>query len=180
MEKISRAREIKAQTVSEIKQLLKDSSSVVLVDYKGINVEEATRMRRQLSEAGIKYKVYKNTLVEIAAKEVGIVGLSAHLSGPTAMAFGLSDPVAPAKQISESIKKLNKMQIKAGLLEGKVIDAQSVKVLAELPSKQELVAKLLGSLNAPVVNLVGVLGGPVRAFVYALNSIKESKESANG
>ncbi len=180
MKKISKAKGIKAQSIAEIKQMLQSSASVVLVDYKGINVEEVTRMRRQLSEAGIKYKVYKNTLVEIAAKEVGIEGLSAYLSGPTAMAFGLSDPVAPAKQISESIKKLNKMQIKAGILEGKVIDAASVKVLAELPSKKELVAKLLGSLNAPVSNLVGVLGGPVRAFVYALNSIKEGKESANG
>jgi len=180
MERMSKAREIKSQTVAEIKQLLQSSASIVLVDYKGVNVEEVTRMRRQLSEAGVKYKVYKNTLVEIAAREVGITGLSTYLSGPTAMAFGLSDPVAPAKQISESIKKLNKMQIKAGILEGKVIDAASVKVLAELPSKQELIAKLLGSLNTPIANLVGVLGGPVRAFVYTLNSIKESKESANG
>lgn len=180
MEKISKARVEKLQTVAEIRQLLKKSVSVVLVDYKGLNVEEATRIRRQFAEAGVKYKVYKNTLVELAAKEEGIVGLEAYLKGPTAMAFGLTDPVAPAKQITESIKKLNKMQVKAGILEGKVIDAASVKVLSELPSKQELVAKLLGTINAPVANLVGVLSGPFRAFAYALNSIKESKESANG
>jgi len=180
MEKISKARAIKIQAVGEIKKLLKDSSSIVLVDYKGLNVEEATRLRRQLSDAGVKYKVYKNTLVDIAASEIGIEGLSQYLTGPTAMAFSLNDPIAPAKQIAESIKKLNKMQIKAGVLEGKVIDAQGVKILAELPSKQELVAKLLGSLNAPVANFVGILGGPVRALVYALNSVRESKESANG
>jgi len=180
MEKISKAREAKTQVVDEIKNMLKSSSSVVLVDYRGITVEEATRMRRQLSDAGVKYKVYKNTLVDIAAKEAGIENLSKYLSGPTAMALSFKDPVAPAKQIAENIKKLNKMQIKAGILEGKVIDEQQVKTLAELPSKQELVAKLLGTLNAPVANLVGVLSGPQRALVYALNSIKNGKEAANG
>ena len=92
MEKISKARAIKIQAVGEIKKLLKDSSSIVLVDYKGLNVEEATRLRRQLSDAGVKYKVYKNTLVDIAASEIGIEGLSQYLTGPTAMAFSLNDP----------------------------------------------------------------------------------------
>lgn len=180
MNKISKARQQKELVVEEIKAILKESISIVLVDYRGITVEEANRLRRQLTEAGVGYKVFKNTLIDIAAKEVGIVNLSPYLAGLTALAYSPKDPVAPAKIMNETIKKLNKMQIKSGILEGKVIDEQKVKTLADLPSKQELVAKLLGSMIAPVVNLVSVLNGPQRALVYALSSIKDSKEAANG
>jgi len=181
MIKISQARKVKMQEVAEITEVLKSSVSIVLLDYRGIKVEEANQLRRQLDAASVKYKVYKNTLIQLAANDIGLTGLDSFLTGPTALAFSPADPVAPAKNITEAIKKLNKMQVKAGVLEGKVISAEDVKILAELPSKSELVAKLLGSLNTPVANLVGVLSGPVRALVNVLNSIKDNKEtSVNG
>ena len=170
-------REEKALVVQEIKQKLADSSSAVFVDYRGLTVEEVTQLRKQFRENGVDYKVYKNTLTELAAKELGMDGLVPFLKGPTAIAFGVQDPVAPAKILSESMKKLKKMELKVGLVNGKVIDVEGVKALADLPSREELIAKMLGSMNAPIVNLVGVLSGPMRAFMYTLCAIKEQKEA---
>jgi len=170
-------REEKVQMVEEIKQKLANSSSAVFVDYRGLTVEEVTQLRKQFREGGVDYKVYKNTLTEIAAKELGFDGLVPFLKGPTAIAFGVTDPVAPAKILTESIKKLKKMELKCGMVEGKVIDVEGVKALAELPSREELVAKMLGSMNTPIANLVGVLSGTMRALVYAINAVKEKKEA---
>jgi len=170
-------REEKVQVVSEIKERLSNSSSAILVDYKGLTVEQVNQLRKRFREAGVIYKVYKNTLIEIAARELGLEGLTDHLEGPTAIAFGVKDPVAPAKILSDAMKEFNKMEFKAGVVDGKVVDAEGVKALAKLPSREELIAKLLGSMNAPITNLVGVLSGPMRALVYALNAIKAQKEA---
>lgn len=172
-----KAKQEKAKVVDEIRQHFEGSSSAVLVDYRGLTVEEVTELRSKFREAGAVYKVYKNTMTELAAKQLGYDGLVEHLKGPTAIAFGVEDPVAPAKIITETIKKLKKMELKAGVVEGKVIDVDGVKSLAELPSKEELIAKMLGSMNAPITNLVGVLSGTTRNLVYALNAIKEQKEA---
>ncbi len=171
------AREEKVRIVEEIKQKLSQSSSAVLVDYRGLTVEEVTQLRKEFRENGVDYKVYKNTLTELAVKELGYEGLIPYLAGPTAIAFGVKDPVAPAKILTENIKKLKKMELKAGLVDGKVIDVEGVKALAELPSREELIAKMLGSMNAPITGLVRVLNGPIRGLVVALNAIREQKEA---
>jgi large subunit ribosomal protein L10 len=170
-------REEKVRIVEEIRQKLSDSSSAIFVDYRGLTVEEVTQLRKQFRESGVDYKVYKNTLTEIAAKELGMDGLIPFLKGPTAIAFGVTDPVAPAKILIGTIKKLKKMELKCGVVDGQVIDVEGVKALAELPSREELIAKMLGSMNAPITNLVGVLSGTMRALVYALNAVKEKKEA---
>ncbi|HZJ57232.1 MAG TPA: 50S ribosomal protein L10 [Clostridia bacterium] len=170
-------RKQKGLVVQELKEKFTKSSSAILVDYKGLNVQEVTELRGNFREAGVDYKVYKNTLTEIAAKEMGLEGLIPYLEGPTAIAFSEEDPVAPAKILTEAIRKYRKIEFKGGVVDGKVIDIDGVKALAELPSREELIAKLLGSINAPIANLVGVLSGPVRALAFALNAIKEQKEA---
>jgi large subunit ribosomal protein L10 len=170
-------RDEKALVVAEIKGKLSGSISAVLVDYRGLTVDEVTQLRKEFREKGVDYKVYKNTMTELAAKELGLDGLVPFLKGPTAIAFGAKDPVAPAKILTESIKKLKKMELKAGVVEGKLIDTNGVKALAELPSREELIAKMLGSMNAPISGLVTVLGGTVRSLLYALNAVKEKKEA---
>ncbi|MGI6189865.1 MAG: 50S ribosomal protein L10 [Clostridiales bacterium] len=167
----------KVQVVEELKDRLSNTKSAIFVDYRGLTVEEANNLRKQFREAGVVYKVYKNTLIEIAARELGIEGIIPILEGPTAIAFGIDEPVAPAKILSENINNLKKMEFKAGIVDGKVIDAEGVKALAKLPSKEELIAKMLGSMNAPVANFLSVLSGPMRAFVYALDAVKGQKEA---
>lgn len=170
-------KEQKGQVVQELKDRFSNSSSAILVDYKGLTVQEVTELRSNFREAGVDYKVYKNTLTEIAVKDVGLEELVPFLEGPTAIAFSADDPVAPAKILTDAIKKYKKIEFKAGVVDGKVIDVDGVKALAELPSREELIAKMLGSMNAPITNLVGVLSGPTRALAYALNAIKEQKEA---
>ncbi len=169
------AKEEKVQLVQEIKEKLSSSSCVVLIDYKGITVEEANQLRKECREAGVDYKVYKNTLITIAAKELGLDGLEPYLKGPTAIAFGLEDPVAPAKILSSNIDKLKKMEFKAGILEGEIIDKDAIEALAKLPSQEELIGKMLGSLNAPIYGFANVLSGTIRSLLYALNAIGEQK-----
>ena len=171
------AREQKEQVVAEIKEKLSGYSSAILIDYRGLSVAEVTQLRSDFRSNGVDYKVYKNTLTELAAKELGLDDLIPYLKGPTAIAFGIKDPVAPAKILTQSIAKLKKMELKAGVVEGKVIDVAGIKALAELPSREELIAKMLGSMNAPISGLVNVLGGTIRSLVYTLNAIKENKEA---
>lgn len=169
-------REEKVKVVEEIKEKLSSASSAVLVDYKGITVEEANKLRKECREAGVDYKVYKNTLVTIAAEELGLGDLKSHLTGPTAIAFGMEDPVAPAKIVASHIDEFKKMEFKAGILEGEIIDKEAVEALSKLPSKEELIGKMLGSLNAPIYGLANVLSGTIRSLVYALNAIAEQKK----
>ena len=171
------AREEKAKTIEEIKENLSGSSSAVLIDYKGLTVEEVTELRKEFRENGVHYKVYKNTLMQIAARQLHMEDLIPHLKGQTAIAFGTEDPVAPAKILSKNMEKLNKMEFKVGLVDGKVISVDEIKTLAELPSREELLARMLRSMNAPVSGLVTVLSGTIRSLVYALNAVKEKKEA---
>lgn len=170
----------KQAVVAEIKNWLTTSKAVVLTSYRGLNVATDTEMRRELRTQGVTYKVVKNTMLRIAAKEAGIEGLDSHLEGTTAIAFSTEDAVAPAKVLCGFMKK-NKLEdqgilnIKVGILEGKVIDAKEVKALANLPSREELIAKLLGSMNAPIANTVGVLSGIIRNFVGVVDAYREKK-----
>ena len=173
----------KQAVVAQLKEQLESAKGVVLTSYKGLTVAQDTELRRELREAGVSYHVVKNTMLRIAAKEAGIEGIEEHLEGTTAFAFSTEDAVAPAKVICGFIKK-NKLEdaevltVKVGMVEGKVIGVDEVKALAALPSREELIAKLLGSMNAPISNTVNVLQGVIRNAVYVLDASRSQKESA--
>lgn len=174
---MSKNRDLKQQVVDDIKSRFERAGSVVIVDYRGINVEHDTALRGQFRKAGVEYVVLKNTLVKRAISELNIEGLDALLEGPSAFAFGYEDPVAPAKVLSEFITKTKNdhLQIKGGLVDGKAIDVAGVKALAELPPKEVLIARIMGSLNAPITNFVGVLSAVLRSLVYALEAVRKQK-----
>ncbi|MBO6304622.1 MAG: 50S ribosomal protein L10 [Selenomonadaceae bacterium] len=172
----------KEAIVKELKDQMTSSKGVVITSYRGLTVANDTKLRRALREAGVHYHVVKNTMMRIAAKDAGLEEIAEHLEGTTAMAYS-EDAVAPAKVICDFIKKnkldeANILSVKVGLVEGKVIDEKEVKALASLPSREELIAKMLGSMNAPITNTVGVLSGVLRNFVYALEAVRAKKESA--
>ncbi|WP_371365808.1 50S ribosomal protein L10 [Sporomusa rhizae] len=170
----------KIQTVADIKEKLSSTKGAVITNYRGLTVAQDTVLRRKLREAGVEYRVFKNTMTRIAAKEAGIEGLDSYLEGPTAIAMSYTDPVAPAKVISDFVKenKLQALEVKAGLVEGKVIDANGVKALSSLPPREVLIAKALGSMQAPIAGFVNVLSGTMRNLVYALEAVRKQKESA--
>ena len=154
---MSNAIEMKKAVVAEIKEKLVAAKSVVLIDYRGLTVAEVTELRNQCRKAGVEYAVLKNTMVNLAAKEAGIEGLEAFLKGPTAVAFGMEDAVAPAKVLTEFIKKTKKTEIKCGLLEGQILDAAGVEALAAIPSREVLIAKIMGSMMSAVSKFVYVV-----------------------
>lgn len=171
--------EQKKQIVAELAEKMKTASSGVLVDYKGINVEDDTKLRAEMRKNNVEYAVIKNSLIRFAAKEVGFDALDEVLHGTTAIAISMTDPVAPAKIIAEYAKKDEKVfNIKAGFVDGKVVGVDEVKSLAELPSREVLVAKMLGSLQSPITGFVNVLNGNLRGLAVALNAIAEQKANA--
>jgi len=167
--------ELKKTVVAEIREKLGRAQSVVLIDYRGLTVEEVTDLRNQFRKAGVEYAVLKNTMLTLAARDLGIRGLEDYLKGPTAVAFGYEDPVAPAKIITEYLKKNKKISVKCGMVDRKVVDQAGVTALAELPPREVLIAKLMGSMNAPITGFVGVLSGVLRKFVYAVEAVRKLK-----
>ena len=167
--------ELKKAVVAEIKEKFEKAHSVVLIDYRGLKVSEVTDLRNQCRAAGVEYVVLKNTMVNLAAAELGIQGLEPFLNGPTAVAFGMKDAVAPAKVLTEFIKKAKKTTIKCGVVDRKVIDVAGVQALSELPPKEVLIAKMMGSLNAPITGFVGVLSATLRSLVYAIEAVRKQK-----
>lgn len=146
-------REEKEQQVAEIAQKLKDSKTTIITDYRGLDVAEVTELRKTLREAGIEYKVLKNTLVRRATAETDLSAADEFLKGPTAIAFGYDDVVAPAKIIVDFAKKHNNLEIKAGVLEGRLVTEEEVIALASLPSREGLLSMLLSVLQAPMRNM---------------------------
>ena len=167
----------KETAVKEIAEKIRESKSVFLTDYKGLNVQEISNLRRSFREASVEYKVVKNTLTKLSAKEAGFEELNDYLEGPTAMAFGLDDPAAPAKVIKEFTKKNDKLTVKACLFEGTLLGEDQLSNLASLPSRDEVVGQLAGVLNAPISNLAFALNGILSQVVYALNAVKNQKEN---
>lgn len=157
--------EVKKQIVEEIKEKFSKAQSAVIVDYRGISVEEATELRKKMREAGVEYKVYKNTLTRLAAKETGFEALLGDLTGPNAIAFGYEDPVIPAKILNDFAKDHKALELKAGLVEGQYCDVEKIKSIAEIPSREVLLAKLLGSIKSPLSN-----------FAYLLQAIADKNE----
>lgn len=170
----------KEQIVTELSEKLLRTKGAVLTTYRGLSVAQDTKLRRKLREAGVEYRVVKNTLTRIAASKANIAGLDKHLEGTTAIAISYTDPVAPAKVLSDFVKELKgqSLEIKAGIVEGKVIDANGVKALANLPPREVLLAQVLAGMQSPIVGLVNVLQGTTRNLVYALDAIRKQKESA--
>ncbi len=168
----------KKEVVSELSTKFKEAKAMVLADYRGLTVEQDTELRSALRKAGVEYKVVKNTMTKFAADQNGLEGLDPFLNGPTALALSTTDPVAPAKVLSDYAKKYDKLELKVGVVEGKIIDLAGIKALAELPPKEVLIAKVLGGFNAPISGFVNVLNGNIRGLVVALNAIAEQKANA--
>ncbi|NRD77518.1 50S ribosomal protein L10 [Bacillus sp. BRMEA1] len=150
---MSSAIEAKKHVVEEITEKFKNSVSTVIVDYRGLTVAQVTELRKTLREAGIEFKVYKNTMTRRAAEAAGLVGLNDALTGPNAIAFSNDDVVAPAKILNDFAKKNDALELKAGVIEGNVATVEDVKALAELPSREGLLSMLLSVLQAPIRNL---------------------------
>ena len=167
----------KTQNVEEIKEKIKNSQSIILVDYRGLDVEQLTELRQQYRDAGVDYKVYKNTMMRFAFKDSGFEGFNEFLKGPSAVAFGYDDPVQAAKVTSEFAKGNEKLEIKAGIVDGKIIGIDEVNALASLPSKEVLIAQVLGGFNAPIQGLANVLQGTIRSLAIVLNAVVETKEA---
>lgn len=172
------ARPSKVAAVAEIKDKLGRAQGAVITDYRGLNVAQVTELRQKLRDAGVEYKVLKNTLTIRAAEESGLDSIVPLLVGPTAIAFGYDDPVAPAKVISEFAKAHKHLEVKGGLLEGQMLDIDGVKALADLPSREVLLGQVARGMQAPIAGLVNVLQGSIRNVVYALDAVRKQKEEA--
>lgn len=156
--------EAKKGVVADIRQKFEKAQSAVLVDYRGLNVAEDTELRNQLRKAGVEYAVLKNTMINLAVKDMGLDEMKSHLEGPTAVAFGMEDAVAPAKVLSDFIKKTKKMNIKCGVVDGAYIDEKGVEALANTPSREVLIARIMGSMMSSVSK-----------FVYCVEAIRKKQ-----
>lgn len=170
--------EQKQQLVSELSDKIKNSVSGVLVNYEGITVEKDTKLRAELRKAGVYYAVKKNSIIKRALEGADLSGLDDVLSGTTAIAISTDDLTAPAKILADFAKDNKNFTIKAGFIEGKAASDKEIDALAKLPSKEVLIAKFVGGMNAPISGFVNVLNGNLRGLVVALNAIAEQKQSA--
>lgn len=149
--------ELKQPVVAEISEAVKDAASVVLVDYRGLTVEQDTALRKSLREAGVTYKVYKNTMMVRAFEGTDFAQLGEFLEGPSAIAISKTDATAPAREIAKFAKTAPKLEIKGGVVEGTLYDAKGMESIATIPSRDELLSKLLGSLQSPITNFARVI-----------------------
>lgn len=160
--------EQKQPVIAEISENIKDAKAVVLVDYRGLTVEQDTELRRQLREANVIYKVYKNTMMNFAFKDTDCAQLADRLEGPSAIAISKEDATAPARVIVNFAKKAEELEVKAGVVEGTLYDAAGIKELSKIPSREELLSKLLGSIQSPIAN-----------FARVIKQIAEAKENGS-
>ncbi len=167
----------KVAEVEALEERLRNSTIVILTDYRGLTVGEIGTLRGKLRGASLEYRVAKNTLLSRAAQNVGVRGLDPHLSGPTAVVFGKDDPGVPARLLQDFIRQFRKLEIKGGVVEGHALDAAAVQALATLPSKPELLARVVGGIQAPLFSLVMVLNAAPRGLVTALEAIRGKREA---
>ena len=176
--------ELKQPIVEEISGYLKDAQSAVLVDYRGLTVEQDTRLRKAMREEGITYKVYKNTMMNFAFKGTDFEALAPYLEGPSAIAISAEDATAPARVLGKFAKEMDKLEIKGGVVEGTAYDAAGIKAIASIPSREELLSKLLGSMQSPLSNLARVLnqiaenGGASNCEAAPAEEVKEEATEA--
>lgn len=172
------ARAEKVAVVNELADKLQRGQSVVLTDYRGLNVKSMTELRAKLREVGVEYKVVKNTLTLRAAQQIELEGLDELLVGPTAIAIGYDDPVSAAKVLTEFAKSNNALEVKGGVLEGRVIGVDEINALADLPSREELLAQVLRGMQSPIAGFAAVLQGTINKLVYVLEAVRKEKEGA--
>lgn len=166
----------KKVVVEEITEKMRSSKTFIVTDYRGLNVAQVTKLRAELRNAGVEYRVLKNTLMTIAANDIGLEGIQDYFKGPTAVAFGVEDAVAPAQILSKFAKTNDKLEIRAGVLDGKLISVEDIKALADLPPREVLLAKLANVMQSPISGMANVLQGPIRKLGYALVEIQKVKE----
>tara|TARA_B100001123_G_scaffold432647_1_gene556038 strand:+ start:93 stop:623 length:531 start_codon:yes stop_codon:yes gene_type:complete len=170
----------KIESVERLKETISESRSIVLADFSGIDVAAVTELRNKLREASVTYEVVKNRLAKRAIEDAGIDGLSDYLTGPTAMAFAVEDPLAPAQVLQKFIDDGGKIAIKSGLLDGEVMTPDQVKALALLPSREELLATTVGTIQGPLAGLVRVLNGLLSNMVGVVAAIEEKARTEGG
>jgi len=170
--------EAKQKITEDLHERLAKSVIIVLTDYKGLDVTSINDLRRKLREANIEYQVVKNTLLVRAAEDTEVAALKDHFKGPSAIAISYDDPVSPAKVLTQFAKDNKELEIKVGVLNGKVLDAQAIKALATLPSREVLLAQFLSTLNAVPTSFVRVLAEVPRSMLNVLTAIKDQKEAA--
>ena len=168
----------KNEKLEEIKESISKAKVAIVSDYRGLSVSEITDLRRQLQKEGSDYTVVKNTLAIRAIEGTEYNKLAELLKGPSAIVFGFGDQVAPAKILTQFVKKAKKTEIKGGVLDGNLLSANEIQKLAELPSKEELLSRILGSLNSPATGLVMATSGLARSLVIAMEEIRKQKEAA--
>ncbi len=164
--------ERKNETIATLTELLSGSRLAIQTEYRGMTVKEVENLRVELRKHGVQYRIVKNTLGRIAARRAGVETLADLLTGPSALVLGGDDPVAPAKALDTWMKANPRsvLKVTGGVLENRVLTPEQVTALANLPSREELIAKLMGSLNSPVTGLVTVLNGPLRGLLTVLNA----------
>lgn len=168
----------KASEVTKLKQRFEKAKTMIFADYRGLTVAEVTELRQKLHAQQSTMKVVKNRLAKLAFKDLKVEGMDSHLKGPTAIASSDEDAVIPAKILVDFAKTHDKLQLRAGYMEGIVLDLKAIMALALLPSREVLLSKMLGSLQAPATNFVNVLSAVPRGLVTALAAIRDSKENA--
>jgi large subunit ribosomal protein L10 len=170
--------EEKKQFVQELKQRLDKACVAILTDYKGLDVQAITELRAKFREANVEYQVIKNTMLRLASEGTGVEAIKDHFKGPSAIALSYDDPVAPAKILTEFAKNNDKLEIKIGVMDGKVMDLSAIKALSDLPSREQLLATLLSAMNGVPRALVTALSDVPRRMVNVLQAIKDQKEAA--
>lgn len=169
---------VKQEHVMQMHEKLMRAQAVFLADFRGMNVDKATTLRNELRSASVEYKVFKNSLLDIAAKETDAECLAPYLAGPTSVAITYNDPVSAAKVLTKFAKESKGVFVlKAGMLSGKLLDVNQIQALADLPSREVLLAKMLGSMQAPASNFVRVLAALPASLVRALDAIRTKKEA---
>lgn len=172
------SRELKEKMLKEITEELKQAELVIVSDYRGLNVKSINDLRGRLKNEDCLYKVTKNTMNRLACREAGYDPLEELFEGPTAIAYSSADPVAAAKVFTEFSKENEALVIKGGMLSGQVLDLEGIKALGEIPPREVLLAKIVGGFQSPISGLVGALHGNLRNLVYALDAVRQQKESA--
>jgi len=166
----------KSEKIEKIKEKVDKAQVAILTDYKGLSVEEIMKLRRSLQQTGGDYMVTKNTLTKLAIKGTAYEVLSDSLKGPSAIAFGYEDQVSPAKALAKFIKEAKKGEIVAAVLDGKLLSAQEAKALANLPSKEELYAKMLGSINSPATGIANSINAVLSQLTRAMAAVRDQKQ----
>lgn len=171
----------KQERVTQLKDQLERSQLAVIADYRGLTVKQMTSLRRRIQESGGDYTVAKNTLIRLALKETeGMPEIDSMLEGPTALLLGYEDPVGPVKALMDFLKENKKeLDVRGGILEGRPVDANELKKISTLPSREEMVAKLMGSMQSPAQGVVITLSGVARNLAYVLEAVRKQKEQEN-